>query len=74
MIAQKAGPSIEQTIASIDALNEPKALKKAVKKLIAVANDAVATMAANPSTAIDDKLFAKVNKLGKQLGVLCGAD
>jgi len=74
VIAQKAGPSIEQTIASIDALNEPKSLKPKVKKWIASANEAVATLQADPSTAIDDNLFAKVNKLGKQLGVLCGAD
>ena len=70
----QGGPSIEQTVASLDALNEPKALKQKVKKWIASANDAAATLQADPSTAIDDKLFAKVNKLGKQLGVLCGAD
>ena len=68
----QAGPRIEQTIASIDALNEPKALKKAVKKLVAVANDAVATMAANPSTNEDQALFDEVNKLSKRLGLVCG--
>jgi hypothetical protein len=73
-IAQQAGPSIAQTIASIDALNEPKALKQDVKKLVALATAAVTTMQADSSTVIDDKLFAKVNKVGKRLGLVCGSD
>ena len=68
----QAGPSIDQTIASIDALNEPKALRKDVKKFVAAENKASATMQDDPIAALDETLFAKVNKIGKQLGLVCG--
>jgi hypothetical protein len=68
---EQAVPAIEQTIASIDALNEPKALKKDVKKLVALGYDAVAGMRTNPGPE-NDAQFARVNKIGKRLGLVCG--
>ncbi|MCJ7439224.1 MAG: hypothetical protein MUP97_15860 [Acidimicrobiia bacterium] len=68
---EQAVPAIEQTIASIDALNEPKALKKDVKKLVVLGYDAVAGMRTNPGPE-NDAQFAKVNKIGKRLGLVCG--
>ena len=70
---EQAVPAIEQTIAAIDALNEPKALKKDVKKLVALGYEAVAGMRTNPGPE-NDAQFAKVNKIGKRLGLVCGGD
>jgi hypothetical protein len=69
---EQAAPSIEQTIASIDALKEPKALKKDVKKWLAAATEANTTWQEDPATALDDDLFGPANKIGKRLGVVCG--
>jgi len=70
--AEQAGPSIEATIASIDALKEPKALKKDVKKFVVAARVATTTMQDDPLAALDETLFAPVNKIGKRLGLVCG--
>jgi len=70
---EQAVPAIEQTIAAIDALNEPKALTKDVKKLVALGYEAVAGMRTNPGPE-NDAQFAKVNKIGKRLGLVCGGD
>ena len=69
--AEQAVPAIEQTIASIDALNEPKALKKDVEKLVALGNEAADGMRTNMGPE-NDAQFAKVNKIGKRLGLVCG--
>jgi len=68
----QGGPSIEQTVASLDALNEPKALKKDVKKMLGVTLAALATMEADPSLD-SDAVFAKATKLFKRLGLVCGS-
>jgi len=68
----QGGPSIEQTVASLDALNEPKALKKDVKKMLGVTLAALATMEADPSLD-SDAVFAKATKLSKRLGLVCGS-
>ena len=67
----QAVPAIEQTIASIDALNEPKALKNDVKKLVALGNKAAAGMRTNMGPE-NDAQWAKVNKISKRLGLVCG--
>ena len=69
---EQAGPSIAQTIASIDALKEPKALKKDVKKFVVAATVVTTTMQDDPLGALDGTLFAPVNKIGKRLGLVCG--
>jgi hypothetical protein len=68
----QGGPSIEQTVASLDALNEPKALKKDVKKMLGVTLAALATMEADPSLD-SDAVFAKATKLFKRFGLVCGS-
>lgn len=68
----QAVPSIEQTIALIDALKEPKALKKDVKKFVAAVTKATAAMQANPAAALGGTVFAPANKIGKRLRLVCG--
>jgi hypothetical protein len=65
-------PSIRATITSLEALNEPKALKKDVKKLAASTLAALAILKADPS-ADSDAVFAKPTKLFKRLGLVCGS-
>jgi hypothetical protein len=68
----QGGPSLRASLDSIDALNEPKALKKDVKKLLGATLAALATMEADPSLD-SDAVFAKPTKLAKQLGLVCGS-
>jgi len=69
--AEQFAPVIKDAIASIDALKEPAALKKDVKRFKAAANDAVAHVEANPSVLLNEKSdpFAKVNKIARKLGL-----
>ena len=69
--AEAAAPSIARGVASIDALKEPKALKRDVAKWLALGKKAAAGMTANPGPE-NDAQFAKVNRLGKRLGLVCG--
>ena len=69
--AAQLGPSIRATVASLDALNEPKALKKAVKKVLRVSLAALATLQAAP-VPDSQPVFAKAAKLFKGLGLVCG--
>jgi len=69
---EQGGPSIRASLASIDALNEPKALKKDVKKMLGATLAALAVLEADPS-ADSDAVFAKPTKLFKRLGLVCGS-
>jgi len=69
--AAQLGPSIRATVASLDALNEPKALKKAVKNVLRVTLKALSTLEAAPVGDISP-VFAKSAKLFKRLGLDCG--
>jgi hypothetical protein len=74
---EQFAPIIKGAIASIDALKEPAALKKDVKRFEAAANDAVAQVEANPSVLANDKSdpFAKTNKIARRLGLkVCAED
>jgi len=67
---EQAGPVFEQAIADIDALDEPKALKKDVKKFEVATAAAVARLQADPSLlAGSSDPFAKANKIAKRLGL-----
>ena len=69
---EKGDPSLRATLTSLEALNEPKALKKDVKKLVAGTLAALAILNADPS-ADSDAVFAKPTKLFKRLGLVCGS-
>jgi hypothetical protein len=69
---EQGGPSIRATLDAFDALNEPKALKKDVKKLVGVTLAALATLEADPSLD-SDAVFAKATKGFKRLGLVCGS-
>jgi hypothetical protein len=67
---EQAGPVFDQAITDIDALNEPKALKKDVKKFEVATAAAVTTLQADPSLlAGSSDPFAKANKVAKRLGL-----
>jgi hypothetical protein len=66
----QAGPVFEQALAAIDALNEPKALKKDVKKFEVATAAAVTRLQADPSLlAGSADPFAKANKIARRLGL-----
>lgn len=67
----QAVPALNRTIDGIDAIDEPKALRKDVKKLAALGHEAVAGMETLPVPE-NDAQWAKVNKIGKRLGLVCG--
>ena len=68
--AQQFVPVINDAIASIDALDEPKSLKSDVRKFKAAARAAVAAVEADPTSAFTGQRdpFAKVDKIAKKLG------
>ena len=66
----QAGPVFEQAFAAIDDLNEPKALKKDVKKFEVATAAAVIRLQADPSLlAGSADPFAKANKIARRLGL-----
>jgi hypothetical protein len=66
----QAGPVFEQALAAIDDLNEPKALKKDVKKFEVATAAAVIRLQADPSLlAGSADPFAKANKIARRLGL-----
>jgi hypothetical protein len=70
-LAKQARPLFEQALASIDALDEPKALKKGIKQFEAAVSEAVAAMEDGPSafTDGDENPFAKSDKIAQRLGL-----
>jgi gas vesicle protein len=63
-------PAIEGAVSSIDALNEPKSVKKDLKKFKAAVGQALDTIEADPGAVTGSKdPFAKVDKIGKRLGL-----
>ena len=64
-------PVIEDAVASIDALDEPKSLKSGVKKFEAAVNDALATVQDDPNAAFTGNKdpFAKANKVARKIGL-----
>jgi ATP-dependent exoDNAse (exonuclease V) beta subunit len=70
-LAKQASPLFEEGLASIDALNEPKALKKDFKKFEAAVSEAVAAIQADPSAFTDggENPFARSDKIAQRLGL-----
>jgi len=70
-LAKQASPLFEQALASIDALNEPKALKKDFKQFEAAVSEAVAAMQDGPSafTGGAGNPFARSDKIARRLGL-----
>ena len=67
---EQAGPVFEQAIADIDALDEPKALKKDVKKFEVATAAVVVRLQADPSLlGGSSDPFAKATKIAKRLGL-----
>jgi hypothetical protein len=63
-------PAIEGAVSSIDALNEPKSVKKDLKKFKAAVARALDTIEADPTAVAGGKdPFAKVDKIIKVLGL-----
>lgn len=64
-------PAIEDAVTSIDALAEPKALKKDVKSFKAAVSKALTSLEADPATGFGGGTnpFAKVDKIAKRLGL-----
>jgi hypothetical protein len=64
-------PVIEDAVASIDALNEPKSLRSGVKKFKVAVTDALATIVADPVTVFsgDTDPFTKVDKVARKIGL-----
>lgn len=66
---EAAVPLYEELIDSIDSLEEPKALKKEVKKFLSALTSGVATLEDDPLAAFSpfDDPFAKANRAAKKL-------
>jgi gas vesicle protein len=62
-------PAIEGAVSSIDALNEPKSVKKDLKKLKTAVAQALDTLEADPTSIVNEDLFLKVDKIAKKLGL-----
>jgi len=62
-------PAIEEAVGSIDALNEPKSVRKDLKKFKAEVARALAALEADPLASLNTDLFAKVDKIAKKLGL-----
>jgi len=64
-------PIARKAIASINALNEPQALKSTVKKLVAATSEAVEEIETDPVAAFsyEHDPFSKVNKIARKLGL-----
>jgi hypothetical protein len=64
-------PIAREAIATIDALNEPQALRSTVKKFKAATSEAVGEIETDPVAAFsyEHDPFAKVNKIAKRLGL-----
>ena len=62
-------PTIEGAVSSIDALKEPAALKKDVKKFKAEVAKALAALEADPLALVDTDPFRDVDKIAKKLGL-----
>lgn len=69
-------PVIEDAVASIDALNEPKSLKRGVKKFKVAVADTLATIEADPVTVLngDTDPFTNANKAARKIGLKACAD
>jgi hypothetical protein len=68
---EQFAPLVRDAVASIDALNEPKAVKSALKKFEAATLGAVEEIEADPVAAFsyEHDPFAKANKIAKKLGL-----
>jgi hypothetical protein len=68
---ERFAPIVRKAIATIAALNEPKALRSTVKKFKAATSQAVTEIATDPVAAFDYEHdpFAKVNRIAKKLGL-----
>jgi hypothetical protein len=69
------GPVVQGEIDDIRALDEPKADRKKVKKILGAVQDALDTITEDPSVLLDSSPFAKADKLAQAYGLkVCGAD
>lgn len=68
---ERFAPIARRTIATIDALNEPQALRSTAKKLAAATSEAVTEIETDPVAAFsyEHDPFAKVNKIARKLGL-----
>jgi len=73
---EQSVPVIEDGVASIDALNEPKSLKSGVKKFKVAVADTLATIEADPVAVLsgNNDPFAKADKIARKLGLKACAD
>jgi hypothetical protein len=64
-------PVIEDALASIDALNEPKSLRSGVKKFTVAVTEALTTIEADPEGIFsgDTDPFAKADKAARKIGL-----
>lgn len=64
-------PIARKAVASVEALNEPQALRSTVKKLAAAISQAVTEIETRPVAAFnyEHDPFAKVNKIARKLGL-----
>lgn len=61
-------PLFEQSIASIDALREPRALRRDVRQLRLAVTRSLAVLSADP-TSTDDTLFVEADRISRKLGL-----
>jgi hypothetical protein len=62
-------PAIEGAVSSIDALKEPAALKKDVKRFKAAVTQALTALEARPARLVNADPFRNVDKIAKKLGL-----
>lgn len=62
-------PAIEGAVSSIDALKEPAALKKDVRKFKAEVAKSLAALEADPLALVNTDPFRNVDKIAKKLGL-----
>ena len=64
-------PIARKAVASVEALNEPQALRSTVKKFAAATSEAVEEIETDPVAAFsyEHDPFAKVNKIARKLGL-----
>jgi hypothetical protein len=67
-------PVVDGEIDDLRALDEPKADRKRVKKLLAAVQDGVDTVTDDPAVLFDSEPFAKADRLAQAYGFkVCGA-
>jgi hypothetical protein len=72
----QALPVFDRAVAAIDALDEPKALKRDVKRLVAAATAELEALRTNPQLLIETEgnAIPRTTKISRKLRITCGQE